>query len=77
MEQLKEYYRSARKTLLAHQHSFGQALPMLEKILEEVPESFERYDNLTKEGNYLQAREIVLSLNTQAQQLDYYINEIP
>lgn len=77
MEQLKEYYRSARKTLLAHQHSFGQALPMLEKILEEVPESFERYDNLTNEGNYLQAREIVLSLNTQAQQLDYYINEIP
>lgn len=33
IEQLKEYYRSARKTLLAHQHSFGVALPALEKKL--------------------------------------------
>ena len=32
MEQLKEYYRSARKTLLAHQYSFGPALDYLEKI---------------------------------------------
>ncbi len=32
MEQLKEYYRSARKTVLAHQHSFGPALNSLEKV---------------------------------------------
>ena len=35
MEQLKEYYRSARKTILAHQHSFGPALEHLRKELEE------------------------------------------
>lgn len=33
IEQLKEYYRSARKTILAHQHSFGPALEALEKSL--------------------------------------------
>ncbi len=77
MEQLKEYYRSARKTLLAHQYSFGQALSSLEKLLEEIPVKFEQYELLTQEGNYLQAREIVLTLNSDAEQFDYFINEIP
>lgn len=77
VEQLKEYYRSARKTLLAHPYSFGQALPALEKKLEEIPTRFSEYETLTQEGNYLQAREIVLSLNTDAEQFDYFINEIP
>ena len=35
MEQLKEQYRAARKTLLAHQHSFGEAAVPLEKKLEQ------------------------------------------
>lgn len=56
MEQLKEQYRSARKTLLAHQYSFGPALANLEKMLEEFPQKFEEYDKLTGEGNYLNAR---------------------
>ncbi|CAM5201035.1 Septation ring formation regulator EzrA OS=Ureibacillus acetophenoni OX=614649 GN=ezrA PE=3 SV=1 [Ureibacillus acetophenoni] len=77
IEQLKEYYRSARKTLLAHQYSFGQALPSLEKLLEEIPAKFEQYDMLTMEGNYLQAREIVLTLTSDAEKFDYFINEIP
>ncbi|SOC36594.1 septation ring formation regulator EzrA [Ureibacillus acetophenoni] len=77
VEQLKEYYRSARKTLLAHPYSFGQALPALEKKLEEIPTRFSQYETLTQEGNYLQAREVVLSLNTDAEQFDYFINEIP
>ena len=63
MEQLKEYHRSARKTVLAHQHSFGAALEQLEKRLEKFNPKFEEFDILTTEGNYLQAREIVLSLN--------------
>ncbi|ACA41615.1 septation ring formation regulator EzrA [Lysinibacillus sp. fkY74-1] len=77
IEQLKEYYRSARKTLLAHQHSFGVALPALEKKLEEFVEQFEKFDVLTNEGNYLQAREIVISLNQESQQTFEYINDVP
>ncbi|KGR77520.1 septation ring formation regulator EzrA [Ureibacillus manganicus] len=77
IEQLKDYYRSARKTLLAHPYSFGHALASLETILEEIPERFNEYEMLTQEGNYLQAREIVLSLNADAEALDYFINEIP
>ena len=77
IEQLKEYYRSARKTLLAHQHSFGVALPALEKKLETFVQKFEEFDVLTSEGNYLQAREIVISLNQESQQTFEYINDVP
>jgi len=77
IEQLKEYYRSARKTLLAHQHSFGIALPALEQKLEVFIQKFEEFDVLTSEGNYLQAREIVISLNHESQQTFEYINDVP
>lgn len=77
MEQLKENYRSARKTLLAHQYSFGPALPNLEKLLEELPQKFEEYEQLTKEGNYLKAREIVLLLTEKTQHIFHLINEVP
>lgn len=77
MEQLKEYYRSARKTILAHQHSFGPALEELEKRIEQFTPKFEEFDELTKDGNYLQAREIVLQLNSEAQTIFSYLNEVP
>lgn len=77
IEQLKEYYRSARKTLLAHQHSFGPALSSLEKRLEQFNPKFEEFDKLTAEGNYLQAREIVIALNLESQELFNLLNEIP
>ncbi len=77
MEQLKEYYRSARKTILAHQHSFGPALEGLEKRLEQFTPRFEEFDELTKAGNYLQAREMVLQLNSEAQEIFNLLNEVP
>lgn len=77
IEQLKEQYRSARKTLLAHQYSFGPAAEPLEKRLETFTPLFEEYDQLTESGNYLKAREIVVSLNDEGQQLFKLIREIP
>ncbi|WP_199677433.1 septation ring formation regulator EzrA [Lysinibacillus yapensis] len=77
IEQIKENYRSARKTLLAHQYSFGPALPALEKRLEQFIPKFEEFDSLTVEGNYLQAREIVLALNSEAQEINDLLMEVP
>ena len=77
MEQLRDYYRSARKTILAHQHSFGPALEGLEKKIEAFAPKFTEFDELTEEGNYLQAREIVLSLNNDAQEIYALLTDIP
>jgi len=77
IEQIRDQFRSARKTLLAHQYSFGPALTNLEKMLEEFPQKLEEYEKMTEEGNYLNAREIVLTLNDKSKKLNELINEIP
>lgn len=77
IEQLNEFYRSARKTLLAHQHSFGPALSALEKKLEQFVPRFEEFDLLTADGNYLQAREVVINLTNESHEILRVINEVP
>ncbi len=77
MEMLKEQYRSARKTVLAHHHSFGVTAEPLEKELESFNPHFEKYEELTIQGNYLQAREIVILLTEKGDRVYDLIHEIP
>ncbi|GKV54607.1 septation ring formation regulator EzrA [Sporosarcina sp. NCCP-2222] len=77
IEKLKEQYRTARKTLLAHQHSFGVAIESLEQELESFNPKFEEYDQLTDNGNYLLAREIVINLSAKGERLSELIHDIP
>lgn len=77
IDQLKEQYRNARKTLLAHQYSFGPALVALEQRLEVFAPTFEQYEYLTNEGNYLQASELVTGLLEEAAHIHRMIIEIP
>ena len=73
MELLKEQHRGARKKVLAHQHSFGMTVKPLEDELESFNPKFEEYDELTENGNYLQAREIVI---TQSEKGEYVFSLI-
>ncbi|MEK4486747.1 septation ring formation regulator EzrA [Psychrobacillus sp. FSL H8-0484] len=77
MEQLKEQHRAARKTLLAHQYSFGEAVPALERKLESFIPHFEEFDNLTETGNYLSAREIVMAVQDEGQKFFQKLHVIP
>ncbi|MBD7943539.1 septation ring formation regulator EzrA [Psychrobacillus sp. Sa2BUA9] len=77
IEQLKEQHRAARKTLLAHQYSFGEAAPALEAKLESFLPLFEEFDHLTDTGNYLSAREIVINIQNEGQKFFHKIHEIP
>ncbi|SER91234.1 septation ring formation regulator EzrA [Psychrobacillus sp. OK032] len=77
MEQLKEQHRAARKTLLAHQYSFGDAVPALETELESFIPDFEEFDKLTDTGNYLSAREIVITLQEKGKEFFPKLHEIP
>ncbi|WP_462411302.1 septation ring formation regulator EzrA [Neobacillus sp. Marseille-QA0830] len=63
IEALKEIYRESKKTLLAHRHSFGSAEKYLESELAIVTEKFHEYEEKTGHGNYLEAREVVLTIN--------------
>ncbi|HJF32486.1 MAG TPA: septation ring formation regulator EzrA [Sporosarcina psychrophila] len=77
MEKLKEQHRAARKAVLAHQHSFGMTANPLEKELESFNPKFKEYDELTANGNYLLAREIVISLSLKGDHVFTLIHEIP
>ncbi|RLQ91865.1 septation ring formation regulator EzrA [Planomicrobium sp. Y74] len=77
MDLLRDQYRQARKSLLAHQHSYGAAAGPLEKKLETFTPLFEEYDQLTSEGNYLKAREIVISLSGEGKHIFRLIEVIP
>ncbi|MBQ0139647.1 MAG: hypothetical protein KBT36_10140 [Kurthia sp.] len=77
IEKLQLDYRTARKTLLAHQYSFGAAGVPLEKELEIFPAQFEEYNRLTIEGNYLEARNIVEELDKKGERIFRLIGEIP
>jgi septation ring formation regulator len=77
IEELKVIYRDVKKTLLAHRHTFGQAEPKLELKMEEMQERFRSFDELTKSGSYLAAREVVLSLRTELERFLQMLLDIP
>ncbi|GMB07325.1 septation ring formation regulator [Thermolongibacillus altinsuensis] len=77
IEQLKELYRQVKKALLTHRHSFGNAEMSLEQRVNELQEKFHEFTELTKEGNYLAAREVVLYINNELNELNELIEQIP
>jgi septation ring formation regulator len=77
IEQLKELYRETKKTLLAHRHSFGKSEKYLEAQLDEVTKKFHEFDEKTDHGNYLEARELVLSTHDQLTKIKNNMDLIP
>ncbi|WP_277621508.1 septation ring formation regulator EzrA, partial [Indiicoccus explosivorum] len=77
MEVLISQHKQARKALLAHQHTFGNAAGPLEKRLEAFAPKFDEYEKLSANGNYLQAREIVAELSEEGERVFPLIQEVP
>ncbi|MCA1032359.1 septation ring formation regulator EzrA [Bacillus timonensis] len=76
-EELKQLYRDLKKTLLAQRHSFGKAESKLEKMLDEVNKQFKEFEDLTELGNYLSAREMILTIKGNLAELDSNMENIP
>ncbi len=77
IEQLKEVYREAKKTLLAYRHTFGKAEKPLEAQLNTVTNKFHEYVEKTEQGNYLEAREVVLTIQSQLDSIKNKMELIP
>ncbi|SEM38520.1 septation ring formation regulator [Mesobacillus persicus] len=77
IDSLKEQYRDCRKNLLAHRHSFGKAEKGLEDQLNDISGDFEKFDEKTENGNYLEAREIVLSIKNRLDEMEIKMEMIP
>lgn len=76
-EELKEKRREARKRLLAHRHTFGKAASLLEIQLDALSSEFDKFEELTNEGNYLAAREIILKLTHDMDTILHKMEVIP
>lgn len=74
---LKEQYRDNKKNLLSHRHSFGSAEASLEAMIENIQVKFVEFDEKTENGNYLEAREIVLSIQSMLEQVSSKMESIP
>ncbi|RDU36187.1 septation ring formation regulator EzrA [Neobacillus piezotolerans] len=77
IEELREMYRESKKNLLAHRHSFGKAEKRLEQILDEAAARFKEFEERTAHGDYLQARETVILLRQQLEDVKLQMGRIP
>lgn len=77
IEDLKEIYRISKKTLLAHRHNFGIAEKNLELKLDDIILNFQQFDELTISGNYLLARETVISIREKLDNINEKMEAIP
>lgn len=77
IEELKDIYRENKKTLLAHRHTYGKAADMIEKQLDDSFAKFQDFNEKTESGNYLEAREIVLTIQSELEQVKEKMEVIP
>lgn len=74
---MKELYRETKKTLLAHRHSFGKSEKYLDQQLDDITKKFHEFDEITAHGNYLEARELVLLIDSQLRKIKNNMDVIP
>ncbi|MFY4774578.1 septation ring formation regulator EzrA [Metabacillus sp. RGM 3146] len=77
IDDLREQFKKAKKTLLAYSHTFGKAHPALEAELLAIYEGMKEFDAETDSGNYLAAREILMKNSEELTILQMKINQIP
>lgn len=77
MTDVFKQYQENKKYLLAHRHLFGIAGEKLDNLLKSVEAKIKHYEELTDQGNYLQAREVVLVLTSEMEELGERMEKIP
>ncbi|WP_332238966.1 septation ring formation regulator EzrA [Sporolactobacillus sp. KGMB 08714] len=74
---IKESYHQIKKNMITQRNQFRQALPFLEKSVREIDEQFKKYEEESDQGNYVEAREILLSVKKSVDSAQMRIERIP
>ncbi|MCJ8009600.1 septation ring formation regulator EzrA [Lederbergia wuyishanensis] len=77
IEGLLEQYRNSKKNVLAHRHIYGVAAEKFEQLLDAVGEKIANYEELTNNGDYLDARKVVITLASELEQLIIKMEKVP
>jgi len=59
---VQEVFREAKQRLLSQNRSLGKAYPTLDAELDELKQNLKHYEQLTEEGNYLEARSVLMEI---------------
>lgn len=76
-EHMHTRQREAKKRLLAHRHTFGKAASVLELQLDILAGRFDKFADLTEEGNYLEARELLMEIQKEMDVMEHKMTRIP
>lgn len=76
-EKQLERYNSARKNVMNHSFDYGPAIETLEKNIQYLELNFSKYNELTTSGDYLEARELLLTIDSDLVSLEEILEKIP
>ena len=74
---LQDQYKSLKKALLAHRHSYGNSIRKLEVLMSAIDDHFQEYMEQSSSGNYLTAREIVQRISQEMDDIKEKVEKIP
>ncbi len=77
IEELMKVYRDCKKALLAHRHTFGHSVDSFEKQLDDLLAKFQLFEEKTENGDYLEAREVVLLIKDTLMRITDKMQVIP
>ncbi|UOE93457.1 septation ring formation regulator EzrA [Alkalihalobacillus sp. LMS39] len=73
----KEQFIDVKRYFTIHRSSFGQATDILQERVEKLEESLEAFDEATKQGNYINARQILQDTKVELEFVHKMLVEIP
>ncbi|UUX34021.1 septation ring formation regulator EzrA [Fundicoccus culcitae] len=76
-EQLMERYNTARKSIMNHSFDYGPAIETLEKNLNYLELNFTKYNEYTKNGDHLEARDMLENIESDLTSLEEILEKIP
>ena len=77
METIQADFKEAKKELFAQRHTYCKAAEAIERKIEALDPKLMQYNEMTLEGNYLAARELVLTITDELAQITHLLAQLP
>jgi septation ring formation regulator len=74
---IKDSYHEAKKHILTHRRHYQKAIIPIESEIKEIEDLFHTYEEQTEEGNYLEARAVLITAKEQIDSLRDRIDVLP
>ncbi|KIL43863.1 septation ring formation regulator EzrA [Jeotgalibacillus soli] len=77
MEVIQGQYKEAKQTLFAQRHTYGKAAEGIDLKIEALAPKLMQYEEMTKQGDYLEARELVMKLSNEIEHITTLLDTVP